>query len=24
MWDIDKFPVKADTDSEFLLMEVPM
>jgi len=24
IWDIDKFSVKADTDAEFLLMEVPM
>jgi len=24
IWDIDKFTVKADTDAEFLLMEVPM
>jgi len=24
IWDVDKLSVKADTDSEFLLMEVPM
>jgi quercetin 2,3-dioxygenase len=24
IWDIDKFIIKADTDAEFLLMEVPM
>lgn len=24
IWDVDKFNVKADTDAEFLLMEVPM
>lgn len=24
IWDIDKISIKADTDSEFLLMEVPM
>jgi hypothetical protein len=24
LWDVDKLSIKADSDAEFLLMEVPM
>ena len=24
IWDVERFSVKADSDAEFLLMEVPM